>query len=402
MNQTEKKISHYTRRDIIDYLLIKSPPYYGGLDIVQFLYRTFDLSKMPSTDRRYSTAAQDITQHMIWADDWEHHYLLNEYLDLLGCADEVFLTFLEQCVHPLVLDNKEDIEATVKIFNTALKSDGFCLFATREFLERPVYTNRPLLEQANLESLDTLEETFVDISEDSPTNEKEPYLIDIAQNSIFDSPQDDSQYECDVFVIMPFAEHFTPIYADHLKMTVEKLGYSIKRGDDFFSKRSIMSDVWSAMYNSKLIIADCTERNPNVFYELGIAHTLDKHVIMITQNMQDIPFDIQHLRVLVYEFTPRGMKRLEYEIENVIQKLLGIGFIRRAHNESGADLLIRAMSIRGYNRQSLAQALNTPYRVLYNWITGKGVPRVAIIKQLSDELKIDLSDLIEAFSDSSP
>ena len=150
-----------------------------------------------------------------------------------------------------------------------------------------------------------------------------PLLVDMSKNSVLGSPQSDSQYECDVFVIMPFAEEFTPAYTDHLKPTVENLGLAIKRGDDFFSKRSIMSDVWSAMFNADLIIADCTGRNPNVFYELGLAHALDKPVIMITQSIDDIPFDIRHLRVIVYEFTPRGMKKLEDDLIDAITKLTG-------------------------------------------------------------------------------
>ena len=130
------------------------------------------------------------------------------------------------------------------------------------------------------------------------------------------------QYQSDIFVIMPFADEFTPIYEDHLTSVANSLGYSIKRGDNFFSKRSIMADVWSAIVNSKLVIADCTGRNPNVFYELGIAHTLDKPVIMITQNMDDIPFDVRHLRAISYEYTPRGMSDLEKSLMEAFDLIL--------------------------------------------------------------------------------
>lgn len=163
-------------------------------------------------------------------------------------------------------------------------------------------------------------------------------LIDIDKNAVFGAPLDDPQYECDIFVIMPFADNFTPIYEDHLKSAANSLGYSIKRGDNFFSKTSIMADVWSAIVNARLVIADCTGRNPNVFYELGMAHTLDKPVIMITQNMDDIPFDVRHLRIIPYEYTPCGMSSLEKALKDAFEKILGgIAYIENIKNNP-ADL----------------------------------------------------------------
>ena len=84
----------------------------------------------------------------------------------------------------------------------------------------------------------------------------------------------------------------------------------------------IMGDVWTAINGCKFAIADCTGRNPNVFYELGIAHTLGKPVVLMTQNMDDVPFDLQQFRVIVYEFTPRGMKALEMQLERTIASIL--------------------------------------------------------------------------------
>jgi len=148
--------------------------------------------------------------------------------------------------------------------------------------------------------------------------------VDLLANSIFNAPKFDPQYDCDIFVIMPFDDNFTSFYDDHLKEIAQKMGYIVKRGDDFFSKRAIMSDVWSAIVNAELIIADCSNRNPNVFYELGIAHTLDKPVIMIAQNVEDIPFDIRHLRVIIYEYTLQGMKRFEKDLTDGIEKIMSM------------------------------------------------------------------------------
>lgn len=141
----------------------------------------------------------------------------------------------------------------------------------------------------------------------------------ITHNSVFGSPIGHHQYNCDIFMIMPFASQFQSIYDDYIKPLAQTMGYEIKRGDNFFGKSSIMKEIWTAISNSKLIIAECTGRNPNVLYELGIAHTLDKTGIMITQNIDDIPFDIRHLRVIEYVDNAKGLVKLRSDLENAIR-----------------------------------------------------------------------------------
>ena len=80
-----------------------------------------------------------------------------------------------------------------------------------------------------------------------------------------------------------------------------------------------MSDIWNAIYDARLIIADCTNRNPNVFYEIGVAHAIGQKVILITQNKDDVPFDLRHLRFIDYEYTPRGMREFESRLKQTIQ-----------------------------------------------------------------------------------
>ena len=107
---------------------------------------------------------------------------------------------------------------------------------------------------------------------------------------------------------MPFAEKFKPVFDNHIRAVCDKLGYSVQRADDIFRPGNIMDDIWSMIYNAKKVIVECTSRNPNVFYELGISDTIGKDVIIITQNKDDIPFDLRHRRYIKYVFTPKGMK----------------------------------------------------------------------------------------------
>lgn len=131
----------------------------------------------------------------------------------------------------------------------------------------------------------------------------------------------DRELGSDVFVLMPFEEAMKPIYDDHIKATCKKIGFSCRRADDLFTATAVMSDVWSSIYYSKIIIADCTGRNPNVFYEIGIAHTLGRPVVLITQRAEDVPFDIRHIRYFKYSFTPRGMKEFELALKATLEEI---------------------------------------------------------------------------------
>lgn len=83
-----------------------------------------------------------------------------------------------------------------------------------------------------------------------------------------------------------------------------------------------MEDIWSSIFHCEVCIADCTGKNPNVFYEIGIAHTLGRKCILITQTMDDMPFDVQHYRVIPYETTPSGLNKLKEVLQQTIQAVI--------------------------------------------------------------------------------
>ena len=102
------------------------------------------------------------------------------------------------------------------------------------------------------------------------------------------------------FVIMPFDEEFKPIYKRFIKPVLEETGYKVKRADDIESQRNILRDILEEIHSSDLIVADLTTSNPNVFYELGLAHALGKSAILVTQSIEDVPFDLHSYRLLKY------------------------------------------------------------------------------------------------------
>ena len=125
-----------------------------------------------------------------------------------------------------------------------------------------------------------------------------------------------------LFVLMPFTDELKPIYAEHIIPVAKEIGLSVARADDFFTSKSIISDIWAAICKAEVIIADCTGRNPNVFYEIGMAHTIGKPVILITQKREDVPADLRHIRYIRYECSPEGMQIFREALKNTISSIL--------------------------------------------------------------------------------
>ena len=123
------------------------------------------------------------------------------------------------------------------------------------------------------------------------------------------------------FVIMPFRpEWANRIYNRVLKPTCEACDLDVVRADDMFG-HEVMEDVWRALNEAFVIIADVTGRNANVFYELGIAHTLGKNVIVITQHEEDIPFDIARFRYIKYADNLDGYEILQQQIPRFVAQI---------------------------------------------------------------------------------
>lgn len=123
------------------------------------------------------------------------------------------------------------------------------------------------------------------------------------------------------FYLGPFREPFNTIYKDHVVPPFKRAGMTISRADEIFSTDVVIEDVWKGVISSAFIIADVSGRNPNVMYEIGMAHTVGRPVLMISQSSDDIPFDLRHRRCVIYEYTPRGCKKLEDDLARAIEFL---------------------------------------------------------------------------------
>jgi hypothetical protein len=103
------------------------------------------------------------------------------------------------------------------------------------------------------------------------------------------------------FVIMPFSREWSDEYYEELYCSaILKAGLEPHRADDLFAPNTVVEDIWNYTKKAKIILADLTGKNPNVFYELGLAHAIAKPVILITEFEEDIPFDLRAIRIIKY------------------------------------------------------------------------------------------------------
>lgn len=122
------------------------------------------------------------------------------------------------------------------------------------------------------------------------------------------------------FMIMPFDKKFNPILG-FIRRDLSDAGYACKRSDDVISKGSvIMNKILNLISKSHFIIADITGFNPNVLYELGVAHTLRdiECVILISQDKPPFPFDFAHMKTIVYQ--PDNPQYLTSQILGVLKE----------------------------------------------------------------------------------
>ncbi len=126
------------------------------------------------------------------------------------------------------------------------------------------------------------------------------------------------------FVMQPFAPPHGNYYEKIFKPAIEKTGLQAVRADaEIFGTGKIIDQVWRGINAAKVLVAELTTRNANVFYELGLAHALNKPVVLISSNEPDVPFDLQHIRVIYYDVNDPfwGTKLIEKVAENILSAL---------------------------------------------------------------------------------
>jgi nucleoside 2-deoxyribosyltransferase len=121
----------------------------------------------------------------------------------------------------------------------------------------------------------------------------------------------------DAFVIMPFDEEFEDLYEDKIEPTLADHGYEVNKADSLETQRNIIQDIVNGIEDADLIIADLTGTNPNVFYELGIAHGLGIPTVLIAQDIDELPFDLEAYKTIEYSLKYDEIKKFEEELSDI-------------------------------------------------------------------------------------
>lgn len=123
-----------------------------------------------------------------------------------------------------------------------------------------------------------------------------------------------------VSVMMPLEAAFDGVF-NAIKAACKQIGLRCKRADGVWDEPEVIQDVFSLIYRSRIVVCDFSGRNPNVFYETGIAHTLGRTVIPIVQNKDHVPFDLGHIRYIKYLDNKEGRKALAATLAEKLQAL---------------------------------------------------------------------------------
>ena len=185
---------------------------------------------------------------------------------------------------------------------------------------------------------------------------------------------------------MPFAEQYREVHQEVYKPVCAENGLECWRVDEISRPGSITRDIVEGILDADIVIADLTGKNPNVFYELGIAHSVGNKTIMTAQNREDVPFDIGNYRVLFYEQSIKGSKKLFLDLDKAIKEL--IAALDRTNNP-----LQEALSSRSHigikNKEALAKYVDMARLPanMRNWLTEND------IVYADDVRKIDIRSL---------
>jgi hypothetical protein len=120
-----------------------------------------------------------------------------------------------------------------------------------------------------------------------------------------------------VFVLTPFH----PRYEDTFRLissACREVGLICTRGDEQYIQGGVLSHILNEITSAGIVIANIDGRNPNVFYELGIAHALGKNVIILASGLEDVPFDLRSQRLVLWN----NPTELEKSLHQMLTRML--------------------------------------------------------------------------------
>ena len=243
----------------------------------------------------------DGTTRAVWVQDTLNELNDKENSDSKTPSREI-CKVIESLVDPdyYLFDENLEHEKAIKDVNKVLKTNGLILKTQTNGQSRISLLNGEYISTA-IKEVDSIKRiTFTP--------------------SIFKIPEKKINQKL-ISVMMPFSPGYKGTY-DAIKRTTDHLGLECLRADDIWENSTFIQDIFELIYCAKIVIVDFSERNPNVMYETGIAHTLGKIVIPITQSISDIPSDLGHHRAYKYLPNDEGYRNLSNELYKRIKTIL--------------------------------------------------------------------------------
>jgi len=103
-----------------------------------------------------------------------------------------------------------------------------------------------------------------------------------------------------IFVLTPFSNVERMVF-DEIKSICSEVGFTVERGDENRAEGDILNQIISGIVSSHIVLANISSRNPNVFFELGIAMTLGKPTLLLSDTLSEVPFDLQSRRIIMFK-----------------------------------------------------------------------------------------------------
>lgn len=122
---------------------------------------------------------------------------------------------------------------------------------------------------------------------------------------------------------MPFGSPYDGYYNEVFCHAIRDAGLVPERGDDLSRPSIIISDIWNSIMKCRIVLADLTKKNPNVFYELGIAHAIGRHAVLVAEKGTKLPFDVNSIRVNFFDKNHHDWgERLKLTVAKAIKEAL--------------------------------------------------------------------------------
>lgn len=125
------------------------------------------------------------------------------------------------------------------------------------------------------------------------------------------------------FVAMQFSDPYNDVYSDAIKPLLEEIGYDVTRVDEISQPGLILNDIWHYLTEASVVLAEVTEADPHVYYEIGVAQAMHKPTILLAQKGTKLPFDLGPHRSIFYKNTIPGRARLLDALKSSLTAILG-------------------------------------------------------------------------------